>query len=91
MQVERFQNPRELDGLLCAGDLSLVYSEVACDHRLSRAGVTPFALDVLEMGPAGAVRSLQRMLQRARWPFFKRYGAYLRPRPELAPVLDPDG
>jgi hypothetical protein len=73
LQVHRFSTEEELSDLLGEGSFRLVYSEVACDDRLARHGLVGFGLDVWELGPAGAVRSLERLGRLARWPFFARY------------------
>jgi len=90
LTLHRFNSPASLDRRLTQAPCGLVYSEVACDHRLSRAGKTGFGLQVFEMGLAGAVRSLERLLRWGRWPFYRRYAARLAPRPEIAPGPGPD-
>lgn len=90
LTVHRFSSPQTLAEALTAAPCALVYSELACDQRLSRAGKTGFGVDLLEMGLPGAVRSLERLLGLARWPFYRRHARYLPPRPELAPG-DPHG
>ncbi len=96
LEVVPFESPGELEAHLSCGELQLVYSEVACDARLSRAGIAPLGLDPLELGLAGAVRCLSRWVHRGRWPFYRRYGAYLPPRPErgradASPAKEPHG
>ncbi len=86
LTVIPFATEAELSAHLRQGTFELLYSEVACDARASRAGLTGFALDVFEPGPAGAVRTLERLLHAARWPFFRRYARYLPPRPEQGPT-----
>ncbi|MFH2005139.1 MAG: nitrogenase component 1 [bacterium] len=83
LQIHAFRSPAELAERLAQGTFSLVYSEVACDARLSRAGKTGFGLQAFEMGPRGAVRSLRRLLELHRFPFYRRYARYFDPRTEL--------
>jgi hypothetical protein len=91
LTVHRFDSPAALARRLADAPCPLVYSEVACDHRLSRAGKTGFSLEIFEMGLAGAVRSLERLLTLERWPFYRRYAGWLAPRPELAPGPEESG
>jgi len=84
LSVHRFSSPSSLADRLAEAACQLVYTELACDHRLSRAGKTGFGLDLLEMGLPGIVRSLERLCDLARWPFYRRYARRLSPRPELA-------
>lgn len=90
LTVHRYFSPDTLGEALAAAPCTLVYSELACDQRLSRAGKTGFGLDLLDMGLPGAVRSAERLLALARWPFYRRYGRHLPVPPELAPE-DPHG
>ena len=73
LAVHRFGTEEELHALLDGGFLRLVYSEVSCDERLSRHGLLGFSLDLWELGPWGAIRSLERLARLAGWPFFSRY------------------
>lgn len=84
LSVIRFSSPATLASALAEAPCQAVYSEVACDHRLSQAGKTGFGMDLIEMGLPGAVRSLERLLDLTRWRFYGRYARHLQPRPELA-------
>lgn len=77
--VETFAEPDELATLLREGAFQAVYSEVFYDKRVLRAGKAPFHLRLLEMGPEGGLRSLERLLDLCRWDFYGRYQEYLRP------------
>jgi Nitrogenase component 1 type Oxidoreductase len=77
LAITHFHSPASLARSLADAPCHLVYSEVACDHRLSQAGKTGFGLDLFEMGLAGAVRSLERLLTLDRWPFYRRYARWL--------------
>ena len=73
----RFRTPAELERLLRDGPFDAVYSEFAADDRLARAGKARFALSFFEPGLHGAVRTLQRLVELCRWPFWRRYAPYL--------------
>jgi len=47
------------------------------DWRATSAGMNPFSLQEFEMGPAGAVRTARRLIERCRTPFFRRFSRYL--------------
>ncbi len=47
------------------------------DWRLTEAGKGSFSIQHFEMGPAGAVRTLERLLAVCRTPFHRRYSRYL--------------
>ncbi|MBN2498779.1 MAG: hypothetical protein JXR96_29580 [Deltaproteobacteria bacterium] len=72
-----FQSTEELDGLMSRGDFDAVYSDLSFDSRLTRKGKPPFHLGFLELGPAGGLRGLERLLSLCRWPFFRRYSRHL--------------
>jgi len=72
-----FKTAEELAALLRDGGFQAVYSEFAYDGRLARAGKAQFALDCFEMGLAGALRGVERLNGICRWPFPRRYAAYL--------------
>lgn len=78
MHIHPFEQREELEDLLSGDAFSMVYSELSCDDRLARHGLLGFGLDSWELGPEGAVRSLERMLRLSRWPFFARYGRFGR-------------
>ncbi len=48
------------------------------DWRLTEAGKGCFSIQHFEMGVPGAIRTLERLLQVCRTPFFRKYGRYLR-------------
>jgi len=73
-----FDSKEELDERLLNGASQAVYSDFYFDHRLARAGKAQFSLQFFQMGLAGAVRTLTRLLSLCSLPFFERYGAYLR-------------
>jgi hypothetical protein len=54
-----------------------VYSDLLFDNRLSRAGKNRFSIFDLEMGYAGALRSLERLLSKCENGFLTRYAACL--------------
>ncbi len=54
---------------------SAVYSDFTCDSRLVEAGHTPFSSQLFEMGPQGALRSLERLLDCCRLPFHRRFSS----------------
>lgn len=89
LQVHRFCTEGELHDLLDGVGLQLAYSEVACDDRLARHGLVGVGLDVWELGPMGAVRSLERLRRLARWPFFARYARRNLPPPVGDPERSP--
>ncbi|HOU54978.1 MAG TPA: nitrogenase component 1 [Myxococcota bacterium] len=60
------------------------------DWRLSEAGKNRFSLQVFEMGLPGAIRSVRRLLNICRTPFYRRYRDYLARSPEGVP-LGPGG
>ena len=75
----RFRTPAELERLLREGSFAAVYSEFTFDDRLVRAGKARFALSAFEPGLAGAVRTLERLVEICRWPFPRRYAAWAAP------------
>jgi len=72
-----FNSIEELSELLGQGEFQAVYSEVFFDTRLSRAGKAQFNLSMIEMGLAGALRSIKRLLGVCRWQFYSKYRRYL--------------
>jgi hypothetical protein len=77
-RVVPFDGREELSRLFRAGGLSIVYSNVRGDRRLTRSGLAGFSLKDLEMGPAGALRSLRRLVERCELPFFRENARLLR-------------
>ena len=70
--VESMQELRER---LLESDCQLCYTEVPQDRRVLSAGMVPFNYTDFSMGFQGATRSLERLVQRGRTPFFRRYGS----------------
>jgi hypothetical protein len=61
---------------------SCVYSDLLFDSRVTRAGKNRFSLFDLEMGYAGALRSIERLLAKCKNTFFKNYAGWLGAKPE---------
>jgi hypothetical protein len=76
-----FRDRAELQKQLRSGRLSLVYSNVRHDRRLTQSGLLGFSLRNIEMGLAGALRTLNRLLERCEAPFFRENSRYLRDKP----------
>jgi hypothetical protein len=72
-----FRTPEDLAQELRDGRFSAVYSEYFFDRRLVAAGKAQFSLSCFEMGLGGAVRTCRRLEGLCRWPFYRRYAAYL--------------
>ena len=70
-RLAAFASPAELRKRLRSAGLSLVYSNVLHDRRLTREGLAGFSLRDLEMGAAGALRTLRRLVERCETPFFR--------------------
>jgi hypothetical protein len=77
LHLTRFTTPEDLDAWLASPALQLVYSDYRYDHRLTRAGKTPFSSQVFELGAEGALRALDRLLALGRLPLYRRWGALL--------------
>jgi len=65
----------ELRERMREADCHLCYTEVPQDRRVVSVGMVPFNYADFSMGFAGAARSLERLVQRGRTPFFRRYGS----------------
>jgi hypothetical protein len=52
------------------------------DWRISEAGKNRFSLQVFEMGPAGAIRTVERIAGICRTPFYRRYRTWLARTPD---------
>ncbi len=52
------------------------------DWRVSEAGKNRFSLQVFEMGPAGAARTVERIAGICRTPFYRRYRDWLKRTPD---------
>ena len=60
------------------------------DWRLSEAGKASFSIQHFEMGAAGAVRTLERLLRVCRTSFYRRYHKHLKRTPQgLHPDVGP--
>jgi hypothetical protein len=77
----QFAVKAELVELLRAGRVATVYSNLRNDRRLTRNGLTGFSLRDLEMGFAGAVRTIRRLVERCELPFFREHARHLRAAP----------
>jgi len=69
--VDRVRSAAELAEWFRDSRIAAAYTEYACDARLVDAGLAPFGPDIFEMGFAGAVRTLDRLLRRCRMSFFR--------------------
>lgn len=72
-----FGDPEELHQLIHGSPAQAFFSDFYFDHRLTGAGKSHFSLQFFQMGFAGAVRTLQRLIGACEVPFFARYGQYL--------------
>jgi len=81
LEVTRLTAPM-LQTFLREADLSLVLAPLADDVFVTGLGKQPFTLRALEMGFAGALRTIERLVQLAQSPFYSRFGRYLTPPPE---------
>ena len=79
--VVPFRDRDELLQRFRAGGLAIVYSNVRDDHRLTHNGLVGFSLRDLEMGLAGTLRSLTRLVERCELPFFRENSRRLRGQP----------
>lgn len=79
-RLHPFQTEAELDSLIRKTGCHAFYSDCARDRRLTRRGKNQFSLDAFEPGPQGALRTLRRLLDVCRLPFYPRYGGYLAGR-----------
>jgi hypothetical protein len=76
-RVHRFREPDELARLLAGLECRAVYSDVFADERITRAGKTPFSLQVFEPGLSGAIATARSLLAACELDFTRRYGRYL--------------
>ncbi len=74
--IKAFNTPDRLTDLLASEDTQAVYSDYVFDWRIVRAGKAQISMQAFEMGPAGAVRTAERLLSTCRLPFFRRYAKY---------------
>ena len=79
-RVESFRDPASLAAALRRSEAFAFYTEYRFDPRLTRAGKAQFSCATFEKGLHGALRSLRRMLDLARLPFYRRYAEHLTPR-----------
>ena len=83
VKVLRFSTAAELRELLVTGEAAAIYSDTYFDWRLTTAGKAQFSLRHLELGMAGACRTLDNLLAVCRLPFYRRYG-HMLPRRDWA-------
>lgn len=76
-RVETFRSPWELSRSLREGEFRAVYSDIFFDWRISGAGKSRFSSRDFEMGLEGAGRSLERLLNACRLPFYRRHARHL--------------
>jgi len=75
-EIGAFSTPAELEKLMAESQAQCFYSDYYFDERLVKAGKSQFSLQQFEMGFAGAVRSIRRIVDACSVPFFKRYMKY---------------
>ena len=80
-RAHAFETPAQLADLLRELPARACYSELFFDKRITRAGKAQFSSACFEKGMGGALRSLERLLDVCRLPFYARYGSYLRSGP----------
>jgi hypothetical protein len=80
IDFQYFSSPEELGQLLANPALSAIYSEVFFDRRVTKSGKPGFNLSLFEMGFAGALRSLAKLLKICNWNFYSDYVDYIEPR-----------
>jgi hypothetical protein len=83
-ELRPFLSLAELLAALAASPAAAVFSHYVFDWRLSRSGKMPFSTVEFEMGPAGAVWSLERLLTACRTPLYRRFAKYFPAPPGLA-------
>jgi hypothetical protein len=79
--ISVFRSPWELERALADGGFQAVFSDITFDWRISRAGKARFSSRDFEMGLAGALRTMRRLLGRCRLPFYRRYAGSLTRAP----------
>ena len=84
--VSIFRTPWEMERALRDGTFDAVYSDVYFDWRISQAGKARFSSREFEMGLEGAGRTLDRLLNVCRLPFYRRYAENLGRRTRRANV-----
>ena len=78
LTVTPFLHREELAAALEASRLDAVYSEHFFDRRVTESGLASFSSQYFERGLDGATRTLRRLLELCRLPFYSRYGRHLR-------------
>lgn len=85
LRVRSYRDCQSLADLLASDEVSAWYSDLHYDRRLTRNGKNSFSLRNFRMGLAGAVETLEDLLDSVELPFYRRYGRYLGTAfPELA-------
>ncbi|NVB41386.1 AAA family ATPase [Pseudenhygromyxa sp. WMMC2535] len=77
LRIRWYRDVDELDALLGAGEVAAWYSEMHYDRRLTRKGCNTFSMRALNMGPRGALNSLEAMLDAVELPFYRSYARFL--------------
>lgn len=77
-EVHAYTDPKDLARILEEGPFAAVYSDIFFDYRLTCAGKAQFSMRTFEAGVLGALRSLERLLDICRLPFYKKYSKYLK-------------
>ena len=75
--IKAFNTPVRLDILLKQNNIDAIYSDYFFDWRITQSSKSQFSLQVFEMGINGAIKTLERLLDICKLPFYKRYGKYL--------------
>jgi hypothetical protein len=83
-RVELVASPDELDAALTDLECQAILSSYTFDRRATRAGKAPFSMQDFELGVAGALATVERLLCACRAPLFRRYRRYLAG----APLID---
>lgn len=73
LEVTTFEDPGELVTLLGRSGMDLCCSEIRFDPRLQTAGISQFHVEDLDMGLAGSVPVVERLVRRATNGFRRRY------------------
>tara|TARA_B100000029_G_scaffold506027_1_gene587986 strand:- start:485 stop:1705 length:1221 start_codon:yes stop_codon:yes gene_type:complete len=73
-----FTEQEELSSLLENGEFAAVFSEYFYDWRLTQAGKAQFHMAHFEKGLAGAIQSMERLVNICQLPFYRRYRRYLK-------------
>ena len=76
-RLQTFDSFETMREMLRAAPCEAVLTNHFFDWRVSEAGKNRFALQHFEMGLPGAQRTIERLLEIAAMPFFRRYREYL--------------